>query len=99
MLSGPAFRFEECTQGEGGACGATFLDTNFHHLLCQKLGLIHRTLLTSERWERVRNAWESGLKRNFDGVRDASIHLGYGCPEVPQIGLREGTLQLTAYLN
>jgi hypothetical protein len=66
-------------------------------MLQRKLGNKADSILTQLRWEKIRNEFENGLKRNFnDKSGDIQIDLGHGVPDVPAIGLDGGALRVSA---
>ena len=56
----------ECVAGDGGLCGAVFLDEAFDNLLVEKVGEAAWKFVPAETVNKFRNEeWEHGIKKQF----------------------------------
>lgn len=57
----------EFVKGEGGMCGAIFIDEQFEAQVKRTLGKRWTQMSPASRKRVVDSQWENGIKRNFDG--------------------------------
>ncbi|KAK3185409.1 hypothetical protein K4F52_005911 [Lecanicillium sp. MT-2017a] len=63
------FVFDEHVRGEGGLCGAIFLDENFESLIKDKVGASAWNKSDAfQKQKTMNNEWENCIKRQFDGL-------------------------------
>lgn len=57
----------EFVKGEGGMCGAIFIDEQFEAQAKRSLGKRWTSISPSARKQVLDSQWENGIKKNFDG--------------------------------
>lgn len=67
VLSVEPMRVKEFVKGEGGMCGAIFIDEQFEAQVKRTLGKRWTQMSPASRKRVVDSQWENGIKRNFDG--------------------------------
>ncbi|KAK7426412.1 hypothetical protein QQZ08_007167 [Neonectria magnoliae] len=77
------FSVKECVQGEGGLCGAVFLDEGFINLIKQKVSPNAWDRLSKQEQKKFLNdEWEDGIKQQFtDQQRRWLVELPEVCGE------------------
>ncbi|TRX96234.1 hypothetical protein FHL15_002958 [Xylaria flabelliformis] len=98
----PQLVLEEIVEGEGGLCGATFLDQAFLKCLKEKVQQKKSTDVRLKSWEQMdeleqkrilNNVWEKGIKRKYyAGLPGQRIDLGIQGNRRPDIMLEPGDL-------
>ncbi|KAI0550830.1 hypothetical protein F4679DRAFT_594438 [Xylaria curta] len=93
----PQLVLEEIVEGEGGLCGATFLDKKFSDCLKEKVQQKKSTDTRLKSWEQMHkleqkrimdNVWEKGIKRKYyPGLPGQRIDLGIQGNRRPDIVL------------
>ncbi|KAI1809249.1 hypothetical protein GGS20DRAFT_596836 [Poronia punctata] len=97
----PRLLLDEVVEGEGGLCGATFLDQAFETYLEKKLRGFKVGKVSVTPWlemheldrQRIMNTWEKGLKRSYyDGHPGLRIDLGTQGKLRPEVFLEPAEL-------
>ncbi|KAI0439053.1 hypothetical protein F4803DRAFT_568959 [Xylaria telfairii] len=61
----------ECVEGDGGLCGATFVDSAFEALMEQRVGRKSWKYMEPCAIRKMMNSeWEHGIKKDFDGSQE-----------------------------
>lgn len=90
-------RLEEVVAGDGDACGAVFLETNFLTYLGQRVGPKIFSCLDALYKERIICDWEDSIRAMFTGEDNRRyVLITPGIPEGASNGIRNGMMKLLA---
>ncbi|CAP65369.1 uncharacterized protein PODANS_6_8790 [Podospora anserina S mat+] len=92
MVSLSPATVKECVKGQGGLCGAVFVDEAFTDILKRKFGKNKWRKLGDDARHRIQHdEWENGIKTQFDGsYREWKFTMPWECLE--HVDLKSGTL-------